>query len=38
VRHSATSHEALDRDNAVQEECRNVARAVADAVTERKAT
>ena len=30
----ATSHEALDRDVAVQEEARNVARAVAKAVVE----
>ena len=30
----ATSHEALDRDEAVQEEARNVARAVAKAVVE----
>ena len=35
----ATSHEALDRDTAVQEEARNVARAVANAVAEvRKGT
>jgi multimeric flavodoxin WrbA len=35
----ATSHEALDRDQAVQEETRNVARAVANAVSElRKGT
>lgn len=30
----ALSHETLDRDNAVQEELRNVARAVANAVRE----
>jgi multimeric flavodoxin WrbA len=30
----ATSHEALDLDRGVQEECRNVARAVANAVAE----
>ncbi|MGZ5103078.1 MAG: flavodoxin family protein [Usitatibacter sp.] len=33
----ATSHEALDRDTAVQEEVRNVARAVANAVRELRA-
>ena len=33
----ATSHEALDRDTAVQEEARNVARAVAQAVVELRA-
>jgi multimeric flavodoxin WrbA len=33
----ATSHEALDRDDAVQEETRNVARAVANAVVELRA-
>jgi multimeric flavodoxin WrbA len=33
----ATSHEALDRDTAVQEETRNVARAVANAVKEVRA-
>ncbi len=33
----ATSHEALDRDEPVQEESRNVARAVAKAVTELRA-
>jgi multimeric flavodoxin WrbA len=33
----ATSHEALDRDTAVQEEVRNVARAVAAAVAELRA-
>jgi multimeric flavodoxin WrbA len=33
----ATSHEALDRDTAVQEEVRNVARAVAEAVRELRA-
>lgn len=33
----ATSHEALDRDDAVQEEARNVARAVAKAVVELRA-
>ena len=33
----ATSHEALDRDQAVQEETRNVARAVAKAVLELRA-
>jgi multimeric flavodoxin WrbA len=33
----ATSHEALDRDTAVQEEVRNVARAVAHAVAELRA-
>ena len=33
----ATSHEALDRDEAVQEEARNVARAVAKAVVELRA-
>jgi len=33
----ASSHEALDRDLAVQEEARNVARAVAKAVTELRA-
>lgn len=33
----ATSHEALDRDMAVQEEARNVARAVAHAVVELRA-
>ena len=33
----ATSHEALDRDTAVQEEARNVARAVAQAVREIRA-
>jgi multimeric flavodoxin WrbA len=33
----ATSHEALDRDLAVQEETRNVARAVANAVAELRA-
>jgi multimeric flavodoxin WrbA len=33
----ATSHEALDRDSAVQEEVRNVARAVATAVGEMRA-
>jgi multimeric flavodoxin WrbA len=33
----ATSHEALDRDEAVQEEVRNVARAVAKAVVELRA-
>ncbi len=33
----ATSHEALDRDGAVQEEVRNVARAVANAVGELRA-
>ena len=33
----ATSHEALDRDEAVQEEARNVARAVAKAVLELRA-
>jgi multimeric flavodoxin WrbA len=33
----ATSHEALDRDTAVQEEVRNVARAVANAVRESRA-
>jgi multimeric flavodoxin WrbA len=33
----ATSHEALDRDTAVQEEVRNVARAVAQAVGELRA-
>jgi hypothetical protein len=30
----ATSHEALDKDQAIQEETRNVARAVAKAVAE----
>jgi len=30
----ATSHDALDRDEALQEEARNVARAVAKAVVE----
>ena len=30
----ATSHDSLDRDEAVQEEARNVARAVAKAVVE----
>ncbi len=33
----ATSHQALDRDEAVQEEVRNVARAVANAVREMRA-
>jgi hypothetical protein len=33
----ATSHEELDRDTAVQEEVRNVARAVAAAVAELRA-
>jgi multimeric flavodoxin WrbA len=33
----ATSHEALDRDEAVQEEVRNVARSVANAVAELRA-
>jgi multimeric flavodoxin WrbA len=33
----ANSHEALDQDEAVQEESRNVARAVAKAVTELRA-
>ncbi len=33
----ATSHEALDRDEAMQEEARNVARAVAHAVSELRA-
>jgi multimeric flavodoxin WrbA len=33
----ATSHDALDRDEAVQEEVRNVARAVANAVAELRA-
>ena len=33
----ATSHEALDRDEPVQEEARNVARAVAKAVVELRA-
>jgi multimeric flavodoxin WrbA len=33
----ATSHEALDRDEAVQEETRNVARAVANAVADLRA-
>lgn len=33
----ATSHEQLDRDEAVQEEARNVARAVAKAVLELRA-
>jgi multimeric flavodoxin WrbA len=33
----ATSHEALDRDEGVQEEVRNAARAVADAVAELRA-
>jgi len=33
----ATSHDALDRDKAIQEESRNVARAVAKAVAELRA-
>jgi hypothetical protein len=33
----ATSHDSLDRDEAVQEEARNVARAVAKAVVELRA-
>ena len=33
----ATSHDALDRDKALQEESRNVARAVAKAVVELRA-
>jgi len=33
----ATSHEALDRDQAVQEEVRNVAQALAEAVSELRA-
>jgi hypothetical protein len=33
----ATSHEALDKDEAMQEETRNVARAVAKAVVELRA-
>jgi hypothetical protein len=33
----ATSHEALDRDTAMQEEVRNVARAVAEATGEMRA-
>ena len=33
----ATSHEALDRDEALHEEARNVARAVAHAVVELRA-
>ena len=33
----ATSHEALDRDEAVQEEVRNAARALAEAVIDRRA-
>jgi hypothetical protein len=33
----ATSHDTLDRDQAVQEEVRNVARAVASAVVELRA-
>ena len=33
----ATSHDALDRDKALQEEARNVARAVAKAVVELRA-
>jgi hypothetical protein len=34
---NATSHDALDRDEAVQEEARNVARAVAKSVVELRA-
>ncbi len=33
----ATSHDDLDRDRAVQEEVRNVARAVANAVAQARA-